>query len=140
LKKLLFVLLFITGTLFASNIETEKKIYTIIIHALVPQTEEIKAWGDSPHNKEILKHIPGVQSVASPKNASFLLLEKKNKLPSDALIFVTNYRLLEKMQKSAIGGFFWQKGRPNILFIRKNLHKRGIKLPDSMQDFIEDEI
>jgi len=140
LKKFLFALLLITTTLFASNLQTEEKIYALIIHTLLPDNQKIKVWGDTPHNKEILQNITDLQLVESPKDANFLLLDNNSSIETNALIFVTNYKILEKMQKSAIGGFFWQKGRPNILFLRKNLQKKNIQLPKSMQDFVEDEI
>ena len=140
MKKFLFALLLITTTLFASNLQTEEKIYALIIHTLLPDNQKIKVWGDTPHNKEILQNITDLQLVESPKDANFLLLDNNSSIETNALIFVTNYKILEKMQKSAIGGFFWQKGRPNILFLRKNLQKKNIQLPKSMQDFVEDEI
>ena len=140
MKTLLFFFLFINTLLFSSDLQTEEKIYKLIIHNLIPQQKEIKAWGDTPKNQEILKTIPGVTVVTSPKTADFLLLNNKKASNSKALIFVTNFKLLEKMQNIAVGGFYWQKGRPNILFLRQNLQKNNIHLPKSMQDFIEDEI
>lgn len=133
-------MLFFSSVLFSSDLKTEEKIYKLIIHTLLPQQEEIKAWSDTQHNKEILQTIPNVVVVPSPKDADFLLLSN-GKVPNPkALVFVTDFRLLEKMQNIAIGGFFWQKGRPNILFLRQNLQKSSITLPESMQEFIEDEI
>jgi len=141
LKKI-FAILFITATiLFSSNLKTEEKIYNLIIHALLPHKKEVKVWGDTQHNQKVLRTIPNTVFVDSPKEADFLLLNSKEHIANNkGIIFITNFKLLEKMHKKAIGGFFWQKGRPNILFLRQNLKKRNITLPKSMQDYIEDEI
>lgn len=140
LKKLLFIFLLLTSLLFGSDLKTEQRIYNLIIHTLLPNKEDIKVWGDSLHNKELLNTIPNVRFASSPQDADFLLVSKKPLQDPQGIIFVTDFNLLQKMKKSAVGGFFWQKGRPNILFLRKNLQKKSIQLPESMQDYIEDEI
>jgi len=140
LKKLLLLLL-IGPLLFASDLKTEQKIYDLIIHTLVPNTKDIKVWSDTAENKTLLKTIPNITLVEKAQNADFLLLQNQEKLPGiKGIVFVSNYKLLQKPNTSAIGGFFWQKGRPNILFLRPNLNKHNIKLPQSMQEYIEDEI
>ena len=139
MKKLLFFLLTVQ-LLIASDLKTEQKIYELILHTVFPNKTVIKVWGDSIHNKELLNTIPNIIMTSSPQKADFLLLKEKLYSPVDGVVFVTNYKLLQKMDKSAIGGFFWQKGRPNILFLRKNLEKKHITLPSSMQEYIEDEI
>jgi hypothetical protein len=133
-------LLLLVSFLFSSDLKTEQKIYEVIIHTLLPQKEEIKVWSDDVSKEKILSSIVGVKSVSSPEEADFLLLSKEKKVQSKGIRFVTTFRLLEAKQNSVIGGFFWQKGRPNILFLRKNLQKHHIKLPKSMQEYIEDEL
>ena len=136
----LLSLLILVSFLFSSDFKTEQKIYGVIIHALLPQKGAIKVWSDDKSKEKILSFIVGVEFVSSPKEADFLLLSKGEKVQSKGLTFVTNFRLLEAEQNSVIGGFFWQKGRPNILFLRKNLQKHHIKLPQSMQEYIEDNL
>jgi hypothetical protein len=140
LKKLLILLLL--GTLLlSSDIKIEEKIYDVVIHSLLPQNKEIKVWSDNKEKVEILKAIAGVTYVVSPQEADFLLMSKEENLTNlKGIKFVTSYKLLELQSTTAVGGFFWQKGRPNILFLRKNLIKNNIKLPQSMQEYIEDEI
>jgi len=43
-------------------------------------------------------------------------------------------------KKDIVGGFYWQKGRPNILFLKDNIDKYNIKLPSSMKQYIESEL
>ena len=140
LKKILLILSLLLSLCNASDLRTEQKIYDRIIHALLAQKQTIKVWSDTEENRKLLTTIPGIDLVDSPKKADFLLLSKELKDPKNAIIFVTNFPLLQKMQKSAVGGFFWQKGRPNILFLEKNLNKHHIVLPQSMQEFVEEEL
>jgi len=139
LKKLLFFLL-LAPLLLASDIKTEQKIYTLIIHSLLPQKKEIKVWCDDKAKKELIDSIPKVRYILNPENADFLLLSKNQKIQTKGVKFVTNLKLLEAGKDSVVGGFFWQKGRPNILFLKKNLQKHHIKLPKSMQEYIEEDI
>jgi len=134
----LLTLLLLTTLLFASDIKTEQKIYGVIIHALLPDKDEIKVWSDTASKEALLASLQGVKSVASPKDADFVLLSKQKNISTDGIKFVTNFQLLESEQKSVVGGFFWQKGRPNILFLRDNLKKHNIELPLSMQEYVED--
>lgn len=139
MKKIIFILLLVP-LLFASDIKTEQKIYGLIIHALLPQKAEIKVWSDNQSQKEIFRLIQGVKCVENPNDADFLLLSKRKNLTAKGIKFATNIQLLEAEKDSIVGGFFWQKGRPNILFLRKNLKKHNINLPESMQEYIEDEL
>ena len=140
LKKILLLLL-LSVTLFAQNPHNvEEKIYALIIHTLYPNKTYIKVFSDTPHYKEILQHISNIKLVSSPQDADFLVLENQLHTPSKGVIFATSYHLLRDYKKDAIGGFYWQKGRPNILFLRKNLQKYHISLPASMQKYVEDEL
>jgi len=139
LKKFLFLLLLVP-LLYGSDILTEQKIYSLIIHTLLPKKQEIKVWCDSDSQKKFLRSIPNVKFIDNAQDADFLLLSKNQNIQTKGIKFVTSLKLLENGKKSVIGGFFWQKGRPNILFLRENLKKHHIKLPESMQEYIEDEI
>jgi hypothetical protein len=140
LKKLLLLFILLIPLLFASDLKTEQKIYKLIIHTLLPEKKEIKVWSDSLQNEKLLKTIPNLIVVKDSKDADFLLLDQQNITNTKGIIFVSNYKLLQKLRNKAVGGFFWQKGRPNILFLQENLKKRNITLPQSMQEYIEDEL
>ena len=135
-----FIFLFITlsGLLFSANVNTERRIYQHILHALYPHKESIAIWSDDQNKKDILQNIPKVKLVKTPQQADFVLLHKKKGIDTKGLIFVTDYHLLKYYDKDAIGGFYWQKGRPNILFLKQNLKKHHIKLPADMQEYVED--
>ena len=55
----------------------------------------------------------------------------------DKLYFTNNYRKLIS-DKSYFGAFFWNKSRPNLVFIQGRLDKKNIKLSTEYQQYIED--
>jgi len=138
LIKIIFLLITLSGLLFGANINTERRIYQHILHALYPHKESIAIWSDDKSKKAILQNIPKVKLVQDPKKADFVLLNKEKGIDTKGLIFVTDYHLLKYYNKDAIGGFYWQKGRPNILFLKSNLKKHHITLPPNMQEYVED--
>ena len=138
LKKL-FLLVLVSAWLFASQTQTERKIYDAIIHAVIPHHDKpIHLWSDSDKLRNELKALSDVVLVDKADQADIAIITKKLPKQCRCLPFVTSYRLLKKYKDRAIGGFFWQKGRPNILFLQSNLQKAGVKLPQSMQQFVED--
>ncbi len=137
-----FILFFtLSLTLFASNLEIEKKIYKTIIYSLFPQKQVIKIWSDDERKNNFLSSLQKILIVQKPSLADMLIINKPlQKTFPQKIIFVTNYPILEKYKDTAIGGFYWQKGRPNIIFLEKNLKKFHISLPDSMQGYIEEDL
>ena len=138
LKKLIFTLLFSTF-LFASQIQTEQKIYKLLFTKILPTKTPLKIWSDSKEKREIIQKVKGFVVVDSPQSADICFVTSTKKLNApNCLIFTGSYKELKRFKESAIGGFFWQKGRPNIIFLRENLKKHHISLPTAMQDYIED--
>jgi len=37
-----------------------------------------------------------------------------------------------------VGGFFWQKGRPNIIFLERRIKALHIQLPQDLQEFVDE--
>jgi len=138
LKKIFITILLGCTLLLAESSLVEKKIYSHILHALYPEKAGIKVWSDDKNKEAILQKIPKVQLIKSPKDADFVLIQKDKDIHTNGVIFVTNYHMLQHYKKDAIGGFYWQKGRPNILFLKPNLQKYKIRLPKDMQEYIED--
>jgi len=135
--KIFILLTLITSFLFSSERAIETKIYKLIIHSIFPQKKEIRIWTNDQKKNNALKNISWIKIVKKPQNADLLILLDPIQLPTKALIFTSSYRALKHYNKNAIGGFYWQKGRPNILFLETNLDKHNITLPDSMNEYIE---
>ena len=138
MTKIIFLLLTLSGLLFSANFNTERRIYQHILHALYPNEKSIEVWSDDQKKRDMLQSIPNVKLVQRPEQADFVLLHQKKNITTKGVIFVTDYHLLKYYDKDAIGGFYWQKGRPNILFLRPNLQKHNISLPEDMQEYVED--
>jgi hypothetical protein len=73
--------------------------------------------------------------------ADLAILEKSKieKNCTDISIITLEYDLLKKYPNS-IGSFFWQKGRPNIVFIKSRLENQNIVLDSAFDEFIEENI
>ena len=67
-------------------------------------------------------------------NKGIIPLECKN---LKKLFFTNNYRRLLSDRKY-YGAFFWNKSRPNIVFIKQRLEENNVKLPREYARYIED--
>ncbi len=137
MKKVVLLLL-IPFLLLASDMQYELKIYSTLLHNFFPTKQIIKVWSDDAKKDKMLSSLPIVKIVKNTKDADILIVEKDKKLPKKKLIFATNYLIFKYYEKNAIGGFYWKKGRPNILFLRNNLSKNHLKLSSKFNEFIED--
>jgi len=53
----------------------------------------------------------------------------------DKILFGTKYQTLSN--KNVVGAFFWQKGRPNILFYKTRLDQHKITLDKDLEKYID---
>ncbi len=138
MKKLLFIL--VTAlVLSASALEKERRIYRTILTAIFPDKQIIHVWLDNPKKREIFEKIDRVKVVKNHKDADILILYKSFDIPTDdKIVFADGYLVFEHYKNKLVGGFYWQKGRPNLVFIKKNLKSHDIKLPESLREYIED--
>lgn len=124
----------------ASTAEVELKIYKSVLSSMFPNHQVVHVWSDNPKIKKLFQTIENIKIVSEQKDADILMLYKtKCKVP-DKIIFIGNYALLKQCKDKAVGGFYWQKGRPNLLFLRENLKAHNIVLPKKLEEFIEDKI
>ena len=113
----------------------EKKLYTTIFHALFPHRSTIRLYTDSKQKKDLFSQIDHI-ILTDKEHADILLIGNENQLVKDKLVFVYTYRAFKYYNKIAIGGLYWKKGRPNLIFQEKNLKKHRITLPSSMKKYI----
>ena len=76
------------------------------------------------------------------KSADFIITSNSSKYKKYTkkdkfFIISTDYRDYVRNKKTDIAAFFWQKGRPNVIFNGKILRKMGIKLPKIYRNYIE---
>lgn len=136
MKIFIFIQLLAT-LLFSSQIEVETRIYSLIIHSIFPQKTNVKVWTDDNEKRTFLNTLTSVKVVDSPKKADFVIIQTPLSYEPKAIVFTSSYKTLKHYQDDAIGGFYWQKGRPNILFLEDNLKKHELTLPSSMEQYVE---
>jgi len=134
LKKLLLSLLLVSF-LFCDDIEIEKNIYETIFLALV-EVEKPSVYSESTIESLGLRPALFIQ-VDSCSKADIVVMTKST-LPKECqekVVVGTRYRHLRK--PFVFGAFFWQKGRPNILFKRTKLEENNITLTSKLIDYME---
>ncbi|MEN8302981.1 MAG: hypothetical protein ABFQ64_02775 [Campylobacterota bacterium] len=86
-----------------------------------------------------LKQFPGnINIVTDCDKADIVLLSTTKALSPKCkkkILFGSRYSHLKN--PNVIGSFFWQKGRPNILFYKNRLKRHKIKLSPSFDKYIE---
>ena len=139
--KRLIVLLLFPLVVFASAMNFEQKIYAAILQDIFPHQSTIAVWSDDKEIRNLLQTIVHVRVVASPKDANFLIIKYDKEIKGvKGYIFAASYRILKYYKDEAIGGFFWQKGRPNVIFLAPNLKKKSLQLPKDLEQYIENEL
>jgi len=139
MKRIVFLLI-LPLFLLASNINYELKIYDALLSNIFPNKKSIYVWSDSKKREKILSKLKDIKLVSNQNNADILIINNTKNIISNKLKFATSYKMLKYYKNDAIGGFYWKKGRPNILFLKQNLIKHDISLPNSFNDYIEDSL
>ncbi len=123
--------------LFAQNIE--EQIYTTIIHGLFPNKDRIVVYIDSADDFPKLRDHSFILTPI-PKTADLILASKEKTILANPhkIIFVNSFYLLQKYRDRVVGGFFWQKGRPNIIFLEQRIKALHIKLPNDLREFVDE--
>jgi hypothetical protein len=137
LKKLILTLILILSPIYSSEIKTASKIMGKISSVLIKK-ENTSVLTNDARNEEIVSYSMKMKNISSCNNADMIITHTKDipKCDKEVLIFVTNY-LAFKALPEAVGAFFYQKGRPNIIFREENLAKYNIVLPSEFNKYIE---
>jgi len=136
LRTLLIITLFIFN-LNASSINIEQKIYTLVLNGLFSNNDVINIWCDTKSKNKLIKNINRVKIVENKNDADILFVFNSYDIKTKKMIFVGKYRLLDQYPNNAVGGFYWQKGRPNLILIHDNVNKFNIKLIDELKEYEE---
>jgi len=140
--RILFILFIFCGSLLnASEKEYAAKIIKNIVEVI--DTPKTLVWVDQEGSELIgSEGLKQLHIVKTCKEAKVLILLNGKGIPRscvDKPILVLDYELLTKYS-NAVSAFFWQKGRPNIVFIKKRLEKYSISLPSTYDKYVEDKI
>jgi hypothetical protein len=124
----------------ASKSSVEVQIIEKIATSMFPD-QKVTVWGETVELKNTLQQSKKIDSVENYNNARILFVSKKipENISSSNIIITTDYSLLIKDQR-ALGAFFWQKGRPNLLFLRERMQRANVTLGHEFEKYIEDEL
>jgi len=131
-----FLILFLITTVYASDDKKASSIFNLIAKDITDKA--------SPNiylhisNPSLEKYPGDLNIVKTCDAADLVIISTVNYLPKECskkILFGTRYSHLKN--PNVIGAFFWQKGRPNILFYEKRLEKYSIKLEPSFNKYIE---
>lgn len=124
------------------EMELEAKIILNIAKASIK--DEIKLFIPKISNIEIDIYSQFFTLVNSCNNANFIFIKGNFDLDkscedkvSNQLVFTNNYKKLLKNDRY-VGALFWNKSRPNIIFVKDRLLAKNIKLSADYEKFIED--
>lgn len=136
IKRALFFLVLLPVLLWSESSDTI--LYREILEGLFPQKKTIKIYIDDVKKAKILKEtgLP-IKLVPYPQEADLLMISEKIGIPADKPIFAGTYRILVIYPNRAIGGFYWKKGRPTLIFSEKSLHRYHFKLPKKFEKYME---
>lgn len=137
MKKLIITLILISAQLLGNQLNTETKIMDKIFYALT-QKNRIKVFADNKNSIDVVIKSSKMFYKSSCNDADIIYTNSRTleKCDKDKLIFSTDY-LSFKSLPTAIGAFFYQKGRPNIIFRKEILEKHNIKLSKEFSKYID---
>lgn len=126
----------------ASLLSLEKEIVKKILYAIVPYKKIINVYFQGDKIPTSIKENKAIHLVEDIKKADIVIIQQKGCNQNRNLhkpIIVLDYDLLKKCPE-AIGAYFWQKGRLNIVMIEPRIKKEGIKLPDEFKIYLESRV
>ena len=104
--------------------------------------EKISVYTTSDVYQEVITNSPHLQLSSSLKTADIILVNNLNEVPKNSnqyLLFTTSY-LVYKENENTVGAFYWDRGHISIEFSRKRLLDKKIKLPNSFNKYIKDDL
>ena len=137
MKKFILILSMLISPLFCGEIEVAAKIVDKISMALVNK-EKISIYTNDIRSLYITKLSKNLENTKACKDADIIFTKTRNIPICDEkiLVFATTY-LAFKSLPNAIGAFFYQKGRPSIVFRKETLKKHNIVLSEEFKKYIE---
>jgi len=133
--KIILTLIFTSTIVFSSQVMISTKIVAKIIYAL---NSNAKIWIDKKDNYTDVINIDKLNIINNCTNADVLIVKNEKNLINECKnkpILVFDYDLLYTNTNS-VAAFFWQKGRPNILFIKERLDKFNITIPSKYNSYL----
>ncbi len=138
MKKLFLIFLVICPLLAKSSLSIGVQIMEKISFALLKKTP-INILVQDEKDLKLIEGSKMFNQVFSCSNADMILTKMRNiyrVCHGNPLIFATSYRGF-KLSQNAVGAFFYQKGRPNIIFKKDKLEEYKINISEKFKKYIE---
>lgn len=138
MRNILLITIFISVTCFANELEVTTKIMNKISYILIKKNV-IKVFATEEKVRQAIHNSNTMKSINDCHNADLIISNKQSDIPftcKEKMVFYTKYKAFKK-DTHAVGAFFWQKGRPNIMFRKNILSKYHITLPSEFHKYIE---
>jgi hypothetical protein len=131
--KALLVLIFLVFNLFAFDKKTASLIFEKIFSAVTKQ-EPIEVYAKNSDYEEVIR-LSALLEFS--KDAKFVIVSHKSEIPNDPnrILFSTDLEIL-KNHKNAIGAFYWEKGRPKIVFVKDRLKRFELEIDLSFEKYL----
>jgi hypothetical protein len=123
--------------LFSFDIETASKIYDKLFYAVFEKTN-IKVFVNDDEYKQMILSSKNLVLSESINMSDIVIVTSENDLINiqDKVAFAIEKSLLEK-NTNIIGAFYWNKGRPEIIFIKDRLAHYNLKITESFEKYVK---
>ena len=138
--KKLWLSILLSAQLLAFDTETAAKIFDKIFTAMYIQ-KPIAVYTVSEKYQDVVVTATSLQLSKNPKLADIVLVDSKYEIPKEGnhIIFTTDPSVF-KRNENAVGAFYWEHGRPKIIFLQSRLKTKGITITNAFQRYIVREI
>jgi hypothetical protein len=150
MKKILILLIFFYGHLYALDRDSTLKIYHKLFFSLTPKAV-VSVYVNDKEYEQVFLTSKRLKLVKDLEDADIVLITNERTLGrafaqnqrlevgTKPILFVTDHHFLDR-SKDIVGAFYWRKGRSQLLFIKSRLDAYHVTLPDEYQKFIVDEL
>jgi len=145
LKKLSLVFVILFTSLLIANEEARElriRILGALAHTVTGKSLPY-VYLDEPNIKNLDTKKYGFILIQQCKKADVIFTHKADTIlkecPTldDKMLFTLSYRDYITHEEQAIGAFFWQKGRPNIILNKRLIQHYHIQLPQEYDKYVE---
>jgi hypothetical protein len=122
------------------DVDTASKIFNKIFTAVFSK-KTIFVYSSSDAYVGVVNKAENLTLTQNIMSADIVLLTNTQELvnSNNQLAFTTNLSVLREGE-SVIGAFYWEYGRPKIVFVKKRLDYHHIKLAKSFEKYIVEEL
>ena len=137
--KVIFLFSIFGAFINASELEIAARIIDKTVASLFPNKKSVKTWANSEYHIKLISKSKKMSLAGFTEKASFYLVGSSidTYIPKNTIIFATDIDLFYNDER-VIGAFYWQKGRPNLIFLKERLDKYKLSLSEEFSSYIEE--